>query len=200
MHRLNNVTMKSGIYKITSPSGKSYIGQSKNIDRRINEYKKMSNCNGQPKLYLSFLKYGAEKHIYEVLELCDLHIINERERYWQEHFNCIQEGLNCCYVKTNEKKMIVSDEVRKKMSVAGKGRKQSQEHVLKRTQSKNGYVHSAETKQKIADKRSKLLLDVSTGIFYKNTIEASAALNINSRTFQAMMCGRNKNRTSLIYV
>jgi group I intron endonuclease len=192
--------MNSGVYKVTSPSNKMYIGQSKNIDRRIKEYKKMSNCNGQSKLYLSFLKHGAENHSYEVLEICDLEVINERERYWQEHFDCIKEGLNCCYVKTNEKKMLVSDEVRKKMSLSAKGKKHSPEHVAKRVLSKKGYSHSLETRQKIADKRSKLLLDFSTGIFYKNTLEASEALNMNRVTFQAMICGRNKNRTSLIYV
>jgi hypothetical protein len=30
-----------GIYKITSPSGKVYIGQSINIERRIKEYKNL---------------------------------------------------------------------------------------------------------------------------------------------------------------
>jgi len=192
--------MNSGVYKITSPSGRVYIGQSKNIDRRIKEYKKMSNCNGQPKLYLSFLKHGSENHSYEVLELCDLDIINERERYWQEYFNCIKEGLNCCYVKTNEKKMVVSDEARKKMSVAGKGKKQSKEHVLKRTESKKGYRHSEETKRKIANKHNKLMLNLSNGIFYENTIEAAHSLSMKPTTLQAMMCGRNRNKTSLIYV
>lgn len=41
-----------GIYKITSPSGKVYIGQSVNIERRFLDYKK-SLKNTQIKLYNS---------------------------------------------------------------------------------------------------------------------------------------------------
>ena len=34
-----------GIYKITNPQGKSYIGQSKNIDKRIRIENKFLNFN-----------------------------------------------------------------------------------------------------------------------------------------------------------
>jgi hypothetical protein len=57
-----------GIYKITSPSGKIYIGQSVEIKRRFNSYKRMYVKNkGVVKLYRSFLKYGADNHIFEVV-------------------------------------------------------------------------------------------------------------------------------------
>lgn len=193
------MTNSVGIYKITNPKGKVYIGQSMNIERRFRGYKKLTNCKGQTKLYHSLIKYGTINHTYEIIELCNVEMLNERERYWQEFFNSIKD-LNCNYVSTECKKQVTSDEVKQKMSLAHKGKKHSPEHVAKRMQSKKGYLHSVETRQKIADKRSKLLLDVNTGIFYKNTIEASEALNINKVTFQAMMCGRNRNRTSLIYV
>ena len=39
-----------GIYKITNPSGKIYIGQSVNIDNRISSYKNLK-CKNQTKLY-----------------------------------------------------------------------------------------------------------------------------------------------------
>lgn len=188
-----------GIYKITNPKGSIYVGQSMNIERRFRGYKKLTNCKGQTKLYNSLVKYGTINHTYEVIELCEVQMLNERERFWQEHFNCIK-GLNCNYVSTETQKQIPSDEVRQKMSKAGKGKKQSAEHIKSRAESKKGYKHSEETKRKIAEKRSKLLLDVSTGIFYLNTLEASESLCIKAVTLQAMMCGRNKNRTALIYV
>ena len=59
-----------GIYKITSPSGKVYIGQSIDIERRFRHYKRMV-CKDQVKVYNSFLKYGVDAHIFEILELCD---------------------------------------------------------------------------------------------------------------------------------
>lgn len=56
-----------GVYKITSPTGKVYIGQSKNIHKRWNSYKSMSKGNiRQPKLINSFKKYGVPHHVFEV--------------------------------------------------------------------------------------------------------------------------------------
>jgi len=56
-----------GIYKITNPKGKIYIGQSINIKRRFNEYKRL-NCSQQPKIYNSLLKYGSDNHKFEIIE------------------------------------------------------------------------------------------------------------------------------------
>lgn len=43
---------KIGIYKITNPKGKIYIGQSIDIDKRINTYRLM-HCKDQKLLYNS---------------------------------------------------------------------------------------------------------------------------------------------------
>lgn len=82
--------MKIGIYKITSPSGKIYIGQSRNISKRWNNYKYLS-CKNQTKLYNSFLKYGVEKHIFEILEICTEDILNSKE---VEYVNKIPKYLS----------------------------------------------------------------------------------------------------------
>lgn len=194
----NDMIKSVGIYKITNPKGSVYVGQSMDIERRFRGYKKLTNCKGQTKLYNSFIKYGTINHTYEIIELCEVEMLNERERFWQEYFNSIK-GLNCNYVSTETKKQIISDEVRAKMSKSGKGKKQSIEHIASRMKSKKGYSHSEQTKKKLAEKRNKLIIDISTGIFYNNTIEAAHSLNMKLPTFQAMMCGRNKNKTSLIY-
>lgn len=59
-----------GIYKITSPSGRIYIGQSEDINRRFHQYKKL-NCKKQWLLYKSFVKYGVDNHIFEIIVECD---------------------------------------------------------------------------------------------------------------------------------
>ena len=186
-----------GIYKITSPTNRIYIGQSINIERRIKGYKNLINCKCQPKLYKSFIKHGSLNHIYEIIELCEIEMLNERERFWQEKFDSIS-GLNCNYVSTLDKKQLPSIEVRKKMSLAGKGKKQSEEHVSKRVNSKKGYNHTQETKNKISLKNGKILLDLNTGIFYESIVVASEIYNINKITLQAMLAGRFKNKTNLI--
>jgi len=78
-----------GIYKITSPSNRVYIGQSIRLEERLLEYKKQKNCNGQPKIFNSILKYGIENHQIEIIEECDVEQLNYRERYWQEFYNAI---------------------------------------------------------------------------------------------------------------
>lgn len=82
-----------GIYKITNPIGEVYIGMSANIPKRWKSYKCLSN-SGQPKLYDSFLSYGVEKHVFEVIEECEKDNLSEREKYWQQQHDCFESGLN----------------------------------------------------------------------------------------------------------
>lgn len=92
-----------GIYKITSPSGKIYIGQSVNILSRINAYKS-ARCFNQPIILKSILKYGWENHLFEIVCECEQFELNEKERYYQEMFDCIgKNGLNCMLTHTRTK-------------------------------------------------------------------------------------------------
>lgn len=101
-----------GIYKITSPSNKIYVGSSNNINRRFSEYKSL-NCKGQTRLYNSFKKYRVENHIFEILEECHIKSLLIRERYYQEFYETISKnGLNCKYVNTIDKLSKFSEETK----------------------------------------------------------------------------------------
>ena len=189
-----------GIYKIISPSNRIYIGQSIRLEERLLEYKKQKNCNGQPKLFNSFIKYGVENHKIEILEECTIEELNIKERYWQDFYNVITKGLNCILTNTTDKKAVFCLEVRKKMSISRKGKKQSNEHIDKRVISKKGYIHSKETKNKIGLKHNKILLDLNSGIFYDSILMASEVFNINISTLRAMLSGRLKNKTYLTHI
>ena len=54
------------VYKITSPSGKIYIGSTINVQKRFKNYNSLS-CPKQIKLYRSLLKYGVDNHIFEII-------------------------------------------------------------------------------------------------------------------------------------
>jgi group I intron endonuclease len=84
-----------GIYRITNPSGKNYIGQSNNIERRWKSYYSL-NCKGQPKLYASLSKYGINKHKFEILEQCKEEELYKKEYYYIQQHNSFKEGLNAC--------------------------------------------------------------------------------------------------------
>lgn len=107
-----------GIYKITSPSGKIYIGKSVNVYKRFNEYKKIdSKIIGQTRLYRSLLKYGVDIHTFEIIEKCDITSLSNRERYWQDFYEVISEkGLNCILEKSDNLPKILSEDTKIKLS------------------------------------------------------------------------------------
>ena len=104
-----------GIYKITSPSNKVYIGQSVNIKNRISKYKK-DNCKSQTILYNSIIKYGWENHVFEILCECKIEQLNELERYYQDLYSVISEnGMNCSLTTTSTKSGRLSDKTIQKL-------------------------------------------------------------------------------------
>lgn len=86
-----------GIYRITSPAGKIYIGQSIDINKRWYDYKCLL-CKNQPKLYNSFKKYGVENHKFDIVHICeyDISILEYWEDYYINLFNATNRdsGLN----------------------------------------------------------------------------------------------------------
>jgi hypothetical protein len=76
---------KIGIYKITNPQGKIYIGQSNDIYHRFYSYKKL-NCKGQIKLYNSLLKYGVDDHQFEIIEECLSEQLDEKEKQYKTDY------------------------------------------------------------------------------------------------------------------
>lgn len=108
--------VKCGVYKITSPSNRIYIGQAVNVEKRWRTYKKI-DCKSQRRLYNSLLKHGVENHIFEIVELCEIKDLNINERKWQEYYNSTgRQGLNCLLTKTGDKSGKLCEATKKKMS------------------------------------------------------------------------------------
>lgn len=110
-----------GIYKITSPSGRIYIGQSIDIRRRFRYYKNLK-CKEQPKLYNSLLKYGVNAHKFEIIELCSVKYLNNVERYYQKKYDCVNSGLNMMYVRNDHFSGGHSEETKQKLREHFKGK------------------------------------------------------------------------------
>ena len=117
------------IYKITSPSGKVYIGQTKNYKKRMAEHKsKNSNCI----LVKRAIQKYRDKMIYEIIEenVPD-ESLNDREIFWIKELNCLTpNGLNC--VEGGNANREVSQFTKDNMSAA----------VRRRAFEKNGYEGS----------------------------------------------------------
>lgn len=193
-----------GIYKITSPSNKIYIGQSINIEDRLKRYKYFISKK-QTKLYYSISKYGYDAHKFEVVEECEVENLNERERYWQDYFDCLTSGLNCRLTATKDISGYISKESKKKMSEIKIGTVRTQEtkdkiskfrtgmkfseetkQRMKTAQQNKNYKHSEETLLKLSNAKKgkvsnniKPIIDLLTMIEYTSINEASEKLNIN---------------------
>jgi group I intron endonuclease len=102
-----------GIYKITNPNGKIYIGQSIDIKKRFYRYESLQ-CKGQPKLYNSIKKHGWENHITEIIEECLEEHLLEKETFWKIHYNVLNENSLCCRIDGRGGQM--SEKSKKKMS------------------------------------------------------------------------------------
>ena len=63
---MTTIRRNSGIYMLTSPSGKAYIGRAVCLYSRLNKYKNGHN-NKQPLIYKSILKYGFDKFKVDIL-------------------------------------------------------------------------------------------------------------------------------------
>ena len=141
-----------GIYKITNPKGKIYIGQSVNIEKRWNRYKNLipKDCIGQPLIYRSLIKYGVKNHIFEIIELCNKEELNKLESYYIVLYNSFNSkcGLNLTSGGTN---YSFSDISRRKMSIAQKNKIVSKETRLKLSAAQIGKKYSASTIKKMSD-------------------------------------------------
>lgn len=93
-------SMKSGIYIITSPSNKVYIGQTIDINSRMKHYKH-NDCKNQTRLFNSLKFYGFEKHNVEFIPAAQ-NQLNILEQITIKYFDaCGTNGLNCTEGRTN---------------------------------------------------------------------------------------------------
>lgn len=76
---------KIGIYKITNSLNECYIGQTVNWEKRKRQYKNL-HCKKQPKIYASLLKYGWNKHKFEIIEECCKSQLDQKESFYKRKF------------------------------------------------------------------------------------------------------------------
>jgi group I intron endonuclease len=130
-----------GIYKITSPSGKVYIGQSWDIEKRQGRYRCL-NCKCQIKLYNSLVKHGWEAHTFGIIHELQETITQEELNYWETFYwqKCKDGGVELLNVKEPGSNGKHSEESKRRMREAQKGNK----YCL-------GHKHSEESKRKMSE-------------------------------------------------
>lgn len=129
------------IYKLTSPSGRCYIGQTIHLDRRMKSYRRL-NCKEQQKLYKAIIKYGFENMKLDILFQYNSNnrdrlniILDAMEKFCIKKHDSVHSGYNIrfggtggkCTEETLEKMRFAqsnrSEETKRKMSEWQKGKR-----------------------------------------------------------------------------
>ena len=88
----------TGIYKITNIVNQmTYVGQSVDLKARWRQHIKRGIGAETPlknKLYPAMEEFGVWNFTFEVVEICKKEELNEREQFWQEHFNAKTYGYS----------------------------------------------------------------------------------------------------------
>ena len=183
----------TGIYKITSPTNRVYIGQSVDIEDRWSDYKCL-DCKSQTALYNSLLKYGWENHKFEIVTLCYDDLLNEFEREQQEAYDVIKTGLNCFLTKTTDKSGKWSEEVKEKMRKSSIGKNHNEEKKQKLSLIVTEYFKTN------PHPNAKKVINTVTNQIHESCSEVAKILKINQSFLSQMLNGKRKNKTIYKYL
>lgn len=174
---VNQIKGKSGVYRwINNISGKSYVGSSINLSKRLYKYYSLAHITVQAKHSLickALVKYGYASFSFEILEYCLLPTKSEvlaREQYYMD---LLKPEYNILKVAGSNLGYTHSAEVRAKMSGA---RNLSLEHLTKIRQ------HISKINEKRALSVEVFDMKTATSVEYVSIRLASRELNSNDRT------------------
>ena len=150
------------IYRILNKTNnKSYIGQTvyDNPSRRWNVHKNnYRKDKHQEYLYRSIRKHGIENFEFSVICKCSNGELSEMESKYIAEFKTFGKlGYNMTSGGEGTSNREVSEETRKKLSIAGKGRFTSEETRKKLAIASTGRIYSQETREKLRKAATKVI-------------------------------------------
>lgn len=124
--------MAVGIYKITSPTNKVYIGQSWDLEDRRGDYKRLE-CKKQHKLFNSINKHGWDAHKFEVVmnvsENVTQQIFDQIEQAYMDHYRA--NGFELLNIREAGSRGRHSEETKELMRLSQVGKVMSPEAIAK---------------------------------------------------------------------
>lgn len=146
------------IYKITSPTGRVYVGQTTNIKNRMSEHRR---CRGNNKiLYGSIRKYGWDAHQVLILDEVAIDKINTAECFYIAICNSYvytnkNVGMNLTLGGEGATGLVYTDEMRKNASLRRIGVKLSEEHKRNISRGSAHTPHNEKQKEILREAREK---------------------------------------------
>lgn len=135
-------------------TGKKYIGQTINEKQRKRQHTNLCKKGIDNKFYRAVRKYGWNNFIYGIIDYYNGGILNEQEVYYIETYDTYKNGYNSTLGGEGMRGFTHSENTRKKLSKAHKGRVPTEEQRRKIGEASKGRIHSEETRKKISEKVS----------------------------------------------
>jgi group I intron endonuclease len=151
----------TGIYKILSPTGRVYIGQSYNIVKRFSLYKYIHSKSPKSLINRSLIKYGSDNHVFSIIHELPLDVdkdtITRYEQFYLDQYKDTgHEILNLCPCagspkgfKRPKEQLERHSKIMKGKPSPMKGKNHSDETKEKIRLSRKGTKLSDETKEKL---------------------------------------------------
>lgn len=99
----------------------------------------MKNGTESRHLQFAYNKYGIDAFLFEIVELCPVDKLNEREIYWISYFDSYNNGYNLTTGGAGAKNVRLTQEQRKRISERLKGKPRSKEHCENLSKAKKEY-------------------------------------------------------------
>ena len=190
------------VYKYTSPSGKSYIGQT---CQTLTERSRLDGSGYKKSVgfYNAIKRYGFNNFTKEILKN---NLTSNEADYWEQYYiklyNTMDKnyGYNCCEGGSHG---LWSNDVKKKISQSHKGKKFSEEHKINLAKSCRGrkkqfseqHINNIkEAAKKRGFPKPQPVICVETKIKYSSRNEAARSLNIQQ--WEIGKCLNNPRRTA----
>lgn len=193
--------LKNVIYKFKSPSNKSYIGQTKDLEKRFRRHQRLDNKNCRA-FYSALSKYGFDEFEFSVLAVFDTRDqLDEAEVFAIASENTIcPNGYNLttggggaipsdetrAKISASHIGKIVSSETKAKLSKANIGKRYTEKTRNKMSTTRVGMKHSSETRAKIGKAHAGKIYTVET------RVKMSKAYHSMSEETRAKMCDNRK--------
>jgi len=148
-----------GIYKITNlVNGKCYIGSTNSLKTRKNAHFSQLNENKHVNGHLqaAWNKYGKDNFSFETVEECEIENLSTLEQKWINFHKSYNDESGYNIVKYTNGRTFHSEETKRKISDAHKGKILSEETKQRMSGERNhnfGKLLSKETRQRMSDSR-----------------------------------------------
>jgi group I intron endonuclease len=208
--------MAVGIYKITSPTGKVYIGQTRNDYLRMKSYRSIKGCHKQRKLFHSLQKHGWDAHSFQLIhelpkDVSDNALSEYEHLYWLCYMDAGFELLNLSIPGLNVRHCEESKRVMSIQRIGNKNRLGKKNIPLSEGTRKNmsrskigiKFSDSHKKNMSLSHPRKKRLLqfDLNGNLIkeWSSVSEAGLTLNIPKNNISRWASKTRKNTSSFLW-